>query len=312
MSSPKGNEADFESCAACGGKELTPHRQVAGQVGPEGLSPTTDRFGIALADIVRCALCDHMQLERFPSQAQLSEEYSAVASEDYLLEETGQRLTARRTLTILERHVRPGALLDLGCWVGFLLAEAEERGWRGLGVEPSEFASQFARERLGLDVRTGGILETPLPEAAFDAVLLGDVIEHLPDPGQALDRILRALKPEGVVALALPDAGSMVAKLLGSRWWSVIPTHVHYFTRHSLRILLARHGLETIEVTTAPKAFSVRYYLERTAGYSPPLARGLVGAAQRAGLAEQIWAPDFRDRMLLVARRQGPGQLRER
>ena len=132
---------------------------------------------------------------------------------------------------------------------------------------------------------------------------MGDVIEHLPDPGAALDRIGEWLAPGGVLALALPDAGSRVARLMGARWWSVIPTHVHYFTRHSMATLLARHGYGLLEGSTAPKAFSVDYYLERTRGYSGALAGALTATARATGTAERIWAPDFRDRMLVLARR---------
>jgi hypothetical protein len=111
------------------------------------------------------------------------------------------------------------------------------------------------------------------------------------------------LAPGGVLALALPDAGSPLARVMGRRWWSVLPTHVQYFTRGSMRTLLGRRGWSLLEIATAPKAFSVRYYLERVGGYSEPVGRGLVGMATRAGVADRMWAPDFRDRMLVIARR---------
>ena len=276
---------------------------MAGDAGGDGLIPTTDHFGTALSDIVRCTRCGHMQLERMPTEAELAEAYGEAASEDYVEEEEGQRETARRVLDRIERHApRRGALLDLGCWVGFLLSEAAERGWSVKGVEPSEWASAYARERLGLDVETTGLFEADLPQHSFHAVFMGDVIEHLPRPLEALDRIDRLLAPGGVVAFALPDAGSRVATVLGERWWSVIPTHVQYFTRSSMRTLLARAGYEPLYLGTQPKAFTVRYYLGRIGGYSRPLADALVGAAESVGVAERPWAPDFRDRMLVVAR----------
>jgi SAM-dependent methyltransferase len=295
-------------CAACGGTDLRPHLHVAGDMGTQGLIPTTDRFGTALSDIVRCAGCGHMQLARMPSDAELESAYAGAASDDYVDEEAGQRETARRMLARIEAHApRRGAILDLGCWVGFLLAEARERGWsEQVGIEPSQFASDYARDRLGLDVRTDDLLTAPLPEQHFDAVVLGDVIEHLPRPGEALDRIAKLLRPGGVAWFALPDAGSRVAKTLGARWWSVIPTHVQYFTRGSIGTLLGRHGFDVLEVATAPKAFSVEYYLSRIEGYSKPAGRALVRGARAAGVAERMWAPDFRDRMFVIAR--GAGQ----
>jgi SAM-dependent methyltransferase len=266
------------------------------------LAADTTAYGQARANIARCLDCGHMQLEELPREEALERDYAEVSESAYLDEAAGQRATARRALERIERHVPVGALCDLGCWVGFLLSEAEARGWEAVGVEPSRFAAEFARERLGLDVREGALGGVELPPDRFDAVVMGDVIEHLSIPGAALDRAAELLRPGGVVYLALPDAGSRVARYLGARWWSVLPTHLHYFTRASLARLLGRHGFAVEWMGTAPKAFSVGYYLGRLEGYSPPLAAGAVGAARTAGLADRLIRPDFRDRMAVVAR----------
>jgi SAM-dependent methyltransferase len=294
-------------CAACAGEELVPHLRVAGDLGPDGLIPSTDRFGSALADIVRCRACGHMQIDPMPDEAMLASEYAQAASEDYVQEEAGQRETARRALDRIEHHLTPTrgrapALLDLGCWVGFLLAEARDRGWGTTGVEPSTFGSGYARDRLGLDVHTAGLFDAPLPAGSFDAVVLGDVIEHFTQPVDALGRIKQLLAPAGLLWLALPDAGSRLARSMGKRWWSVLPTHVQYFTRGSITTLLRRCGFDTLELATAPKAFTVRYYLERVGGYSPAAARALVRLSESVGVADRMLAPDFRDRMRVIAR----------
>jgi SAM-dependent methyltransferase len=296
------------ACAACASTVLRPHLRVE-RARAEDLIPTTELFGAALGDIVRCPACGHMQLDRFPSEAELGEAYGEAESEDYVEEEAGQRETARIALERIERYAprAPGrdgtaALLDLGCWVGFLLAVARERGWDTLGVEPSAFASAYARERLGLDVLRQDLFEADLGDRRFDAVVLADVLEHLPRPADALDRIAGLAAEGGVLYLALPDAGSRVARRMGVRWWSVIPTHVHYFTRPSLLTLLRRRGWKPLWAGTAPKSFTVRYYLERIGGYSPALAGALAAAARSAGVAERMWAPDFRDRMAVIAR----------
>jgi SAM-dependent methyltransferase len=283
--------------------------RVRGEAGEQGLIPTTKEFGTALGDIVRCTACGHMQLDRFPGESELAAAYADAASDDYVEEEAGQRASFRRVLERIERFAEPGALLDVGCWVGFLLAEARERGWREcVGIEPSLFASAYARDRLGLDVRTEDLFTAELPERHFDAVVMGDVLEHLTRPGEALDRVADVLRPGGTLALLLPDSGSRVARLLGSHWWSVIPTHVHYFTRGSAATMVRAHGYRPLYFATDPKSFTVRYYLDKLGGYSPGLARTLVQGAERAGVAERMWAPDFRDRMIVIARSDGsPG-----
>ena len=276
--------------------------RVQGEIGADGLIPTTKEFGTALGDIVRCVECGHMQLNRFPGEEELAREYASAASDDYVEEEAGQRASARRVLSRIERYVGPGKLLDLGCWVGFLLAEARERGWQAEGIEPSTFASSYARERLGLDVRTEDLFAAELPERHYDAVVMGDVLEHLTRAEEALLRVRDLIAPAGVLCLLLPDAGSRVARLLGRRWWSVIPTHIHYFTRGSAATMLRRHGYEVLFVATDPKDFSVRYYLNKGSGYLPGVSRALVRLADRTGVGGRMWTPDFRDRMIVIAR----------
>ena len=243
-----------------------------------------------------------MQLARLPAQADLAEAYSAAESLDYIGQELGQRRTAGRLLDRIDRHVRTGAVFDVGCWVGLLLDEARRRGWRAVGLEPSRFASEFARGELGLEVQTADLFSCELEPSSFDAVVLADVLEHLPDPGEALDRIAELVRPGGVLLLTLPDAGSRLARLMGARWWSVIPTHVHYFTRHSLGKLLGGMGWELLEIDTAPKAFTVRYYMGRLEGYSARLSSLAIRATEVCSIADRVWAPDFGDRMCAIAR----------
>ncbi len=290
-----------DRCRACGVGRLQPHLRVAARVGGSDFAPNTKDFGRALSDIGRCSGCGHMQLMQMPSDVILGEVYGEAADVEYVDEEHGQRATARAILGRLEEHVPPGRLLDLGCWVGFLMSEAVSRGWTATGVEPSAWASAYAREQLGLEVLNDDLMTALLPERSFDAVVLGDVIEHLPEPAAGLARIATLLAPGGAVVLMLPDAGSRLARVMGKRWWSVLPTHVQYFTRASLTTLLAREGWRVAEVRTAPKTFTVGYYLSRLGGYSKPVEKLLLGLARALRIEARPWSPDFRDRMLVIA-----------
>ena len=294
-----------DRCAACGSSSLSVRMRVAGEAGAEGLIPTTKEFGTALGDIAECAGCGHMQLDRFPTDEELDAAYAVAESDAYVEEEAGQRHSFDGVLARIERYApRRGAILDVGCWVGFLLAEAERRGWEeAIGIEPSAFASAYARDRLELDVRTEDLFTADLPTGHFDVVVMGDVLEHLTRANEALERVRELLRPGGVIALELPDAGSRIARLLGPRWWSVIPTHIHYFTRDSAATMVRRHGFEPLYVATDPKSFTVRYYLDKGGGYLPGVSKALIRGAESIGVADRMWTPDFRDRMLLIARR---------
>jgi len=70
----------------------------------------------------------------------------------------------------------------------------------------------------------------------FDAVVLGDVIEHVDNPGLLLDNVRRHLKADGVLLLTTPNA----------KWWTVVfkphVDHVLWHDRFTLAELLRRHG----------------------------------------------------------------------
>ena len=290
------------TCSVCGEGPLHLILEVGRDLDEQGLIPTTDAFGTALDDIVECESCGHRQLARMPADDELLKLYVGARADHYIEEANGQGVTARNTLTQIEKYATKGRFLDLGCWVGFLLVEARGRGWEVTGVEPSEFAAAYAKEHFRLPILEQDLFSADLPERAFDAIVLGDVIEHLTDPLAALDHIATLLAPGGVLYMTLPDSGSWLARKLGARWWSVIPTHVQYFSRASMTRLLERAGYEVLEITTAPKTFTIRYYADRLTGYSPLLAKTVVKAMEAVYFADGLWTPDFRDRMAVVAR----------
>jgi hypothetical protein len=55
---------------------------------------------------------------------------------------------------------------------------------------------------------------------------------------------------------------------------------------------------------THPKVFSALYYAERLGGYSSGVGKVASAALNRAGLADHLVAPDFRDRLAVLAVRR--------
>ena len=297
------------ACPVCGGtshqvKYPVPAEGSEGGVDADAFRPSSEQFGRAAGDVVVCTTCGHGSLDRLPPPEAMEEAYADAADPVSLREEEGQVETARRALAQVEQFVAPGRIVDIGCWTGSFLVAARERGWDPVGVEPSKWASDRARER-GLDVRTTGIDSHGLEPGSFRLVAMCDVLEHLDRPAEAVDAMRDLLEPAGGLYLTVPDAGSRLAKVMGRRWWSVLPMHVQYFTRDSLRRLLTDHGFDVRSVQTHAKVFTARYYAERLGGYSPAIERAAVGLVTKAGRAERLVAPDFRDRMAVIAVKRG-------
>ncbi|MDH3601026.1 MAG: methyltransferase domain-containing protein [Candidatus Tectomicrobia bacterium] len=106
-------------------------------------------------------------------------------------------------------------LLDCGCGPGALtlgLAQAVAPGQVvGIDLEPRmiERAIATATERQVDNVRfqIANICELPFPDCSFGALFTSAVLEHLSDPGKALQETYRVLKPGGYVGIINTDWG---------------------------------------------------------------------------------------------------------
>jgi 2-polyprenyl-3-methyl-5-hydroxy-6-metoxy-1,4-benzoquinol methylase len=188
----------------------------------------------------------------------------------YLSDEENIKLTFRKRLQTIERLSHKGRLLDVGCATGFFLDLARAHGWEVLGTEVSAFSAHYARERFGLDVRLGALGQLSLEAQSFEAVTMWDVIEHVADPLAELREVHRILRPEGLLSIITPDAGSWVARLLGRRWeeFRRVREHIYFFSRRTLAETLRRAGFDVVRVERADKIFYLGPAIQRLKYYT--------------------------------------------
>jgi ubiquinone/menaquinone biosynthesis C-methylase UbiE len=136
-------------------------------------------------------------------------------------------------------------ILDAGCGNGryskFLLSEADA-GALITGFDYSRQMLQRARGRLQNDRVTqvaADLTRLPYPDACFDAIVCGWVLEHLPDPRPGLQELARVLRPGGkLLLLATEDT---FTGALCSRLW-----HCRTYNRQELRQVAQECGLQWV------------------------------------------------------------------
>jgi len=200
--------------------------------------------------IVRCNRCalmyanpqelvDCEAFEEYDKKAQ-SEEFRQYFDKQHV-----QLPDNLRVLGVLnEMFPQRGKLLEIGSYLGIFLDRIRSAGWEATGLEPFHTVAEHARKTYGLNVVESLLPEAKFADAAFDAVVMLHVIEHLPDPGQYIREIRRITRPGGVLVVETPRFDSLMFKVLGRRERSLsnCDGHIYFFTVPSLTALLERNG----------------------------------------------------------------------
>jgi methionine biosynthesis protein MetW len=143
-------------------------------------------------------------------------------------------------------------VLDIGCSEGYLAAALARRGCEVYGVEVDATAAAAARAHCAtvwtIDLEDAAAREEV--RGGFDAVALGDVLEHLRDPWSVLAWAAGRLRGGGIAVVSVPNAVHWTVRreIVRGRfpmrdWGTFDRTHLRWFTRSAARELMSGAGL---------------------------------------------------------------------
>jgi SAM-dependent methyltransferase len=156
---------------------------------------------------------------------------------------------------------RRGTVLDVGCGGGRFLYLCQTEGWKAIGIEPSRDAAIHARQR-GLEVHGQAWPAPAIADESVKVVTFINVLDHLPDPFEALREAARVLKPGGLLYIRVPNAPfhAWLKRSFAHTGLAQIPVlHLYGFGRRTFSLLLPRFGFMPLAVRTSPPALGYPY-----------------------------------------------------
>jgi SAM-dependent methyltransferase len=190
---------------------------------------------------------------------------------------------------------QPGKVLDVGCSDGGFAHLTRQQGHHVTGVDLIEHPEVNDRVDAFHAVDLNAGLPHDLP-SQFDAIVAGDVLEHVIDPLQLLRSLGDRLAPGGEVLVSVPNFGHWyprtrvaVGRFDYDQRGPLDQGHVRFFTRRSFERLIDEAGMRVVERVTVGSPVDV---LER-GGASPRVQRMAerIGKADRA--ATRAWPTLF-------------------
>jgi len=165
------------------------------------------------------------------------------------LEFTGERFTPECVREIRYEHLHRYAfarefvgglrVLDAACGEGYGSALLAGRAASVAGVDISTAAVDHAQRRYAaenLSFRQADCTALPFDDAAFDAVVSFETLEHLREQDELLAEFRRVLAPNGFLVVSTPDKAVYTDRLRNEN-----PFHVAELYRPEFDALLGRH-----------------------------------------------------------------------
>jgi SAM-dependent methyltransferase len=166
---------------------------------------------------------------------------------------------------------RPGErLLELGCGEGANLHHLREGGAARFGVDFSLDKARFAQQATAARTVAADAARLPFADGAFDALLIRDLLHHVPAPEAVLAEARRVLKPGGRLMLVEPNRASPLILLQAA----LVPAErgVLRSTATRLGALIGAAGLRVVR-QGVEHPFPVERVLLHPALGAPALAR---------------------------------------
>jgi SAM-dependent methyltransferase len=270
------------ACPACGGARHHDFLSVE------------DRFNVEpgkLFNIVECADCRLLFLNPRPDADSIAAFY---ATDDYdpfgsdseakslstRLYQLARPLSIRRKASRATKNLKRGRnTLDVGCATGEFMVELKRRGFQPFGVEPDPNAAKFAREKLGLNVQSGGIENASVQDGPYLLISFWHVLEHVHRLQDNLTIAHELLSDDGRLAIAVPNPSSWDAKAYGAKWvaWDA-PRHLYHFRPDVMMELLSHSGFRPVRAGAV--AFDAFYQsiLSESSGAAGLIRGGLRGS----------------------------------
>ena len=150
-----------------------------------------------------------------------------------------------RTIKSLVNNDSSNKFLDVGCGYGFFSKEAQEAGFDVVALELAENERAIAEKMTGLNPVASSFEEFECAPESLSVVFMSQILEHALDINLWIKKSRDFLVKDGILAIALPNYGSIFRKIMQENEPYICPpAHLNFFNPNSLSKLLEHHGFK--------------------------------------------------------------------
>ena len=204
-------------------------------------------------DLLICKECDHRFISKFPNENFLNHLYKI--GSNYVI---GQHEEKKKSKMEFIKKGFSGVTSNKNHWVLKFVSLNDKGSYFEIGPGLCNLYKIFIENNWkceGLELQEWingpGIVHKfeDIKENKKDLIVMLDVLEHTIDPLKFINKLSNYQNVEGKLFLTFPNGDSFKSKILGSKWPMVYPlSHLHYFSKKSIRIALKKNGYKDIVI----------------------------------------------------------------
>lgn len=197
--------------------------------------------------LVECEECGLVFSNPIYQETHILEQYFDA---EYVQEEqTSNYLVAYREefTRTLQLAGKIDSLLEIGCADGYFLRVAKDMGIsRVCGVEPGSDAVNKADDDLRPLIINGAFNEGLYEDNSFDMVCIFQVLDHVTDPLDIMNNVVRVLRPGGYFLTITHNVKSWQPRLIGEGCPMFDVQHIYLWDLSTIRLLMEKVGLSHV------------------------------------------------------------------
>lgn len=207
--------------------------------------------------IQTCLACGFHFTNPIPSEDTIGSYYK---SEDYVSHSSTNKglvnklynlvrtITLDTKVSLIRSYAKGNEVLDIGSGTGHFLDACQKAGFNIQGLEPDEDARSFASANFGLVLDTLDTLPT-IDSNSKDIITMWHVLEHVYHLKRDVAEIVRVLKDNGTLFVAVPNMNSYDAKVYKEYWAAYdVPRHLYHFQENTIKHLFSQFDMECVNI----------------------------------------------------------------
>jgi len=206
--------------------------------------------------IVKCSQCDFVFTNPRPDKENLANYYK---SDQYIshtdksnnllntLYKTARVFTLKRKERLVRTLVEEKSILDYGCGTGDFLKVCHKKSWNIYGFELDAHAASIAQQKTGIKIINEISQISKINNVSL--ITMWHVLEHISDLNDTIKQLVRVLKEDGKMLIAVPNIDSYDAGYYQDTWAAYdLPRHLYHFTQETMEKLMKKHNLKIVDI----------------------------------------------------------------